>query len=275
MTAKQARTLKCLNHDTSAIDESPMVPVQTLPTQTTTPEAPKFPIMELPFDVREKILAFNALDFVTARSPSLRIAVYLPGKYGRAPTAIRLPPITQAGDRKLRLESILVTIKLVTLEVHSGPGNAKLQKWLASLRLRGSGETGLTTGFDAVHSLYFRYFSFYPFDHLPGNAPNNDIELMRRCEHLREVKVMFDLGMLSDHYGREKSVQQLREDYRLDGMLNLPSLRTLTFIASGGNDVGLEPLKKWFEDEYKKREMEGKPKLSVIISNNFSQQHAY
>lgn len=271
MTATQAKTLKLLNHDTSPIDESP-----ALPTATNKTAAPKpFRIMDFPFDIREKILACNALDFVAAHSPSLRIPVYLPGKYGMPSTAIRLPPVTKAGDRKLCLEAILVIIKLATLEIHSGEGNAKLQKWLASLRLQGSGETDLRTGFDAVHSLYFPYFSRYPFHILPSNAPNNDIELMRRCEHLREVKIMFAYGTLSTYSGHEKSVQQLREDYRLDGMLNLPSLRTLTFIATNHMHAELEPLKAWFEKEYRKRETNATQKLEVIISNSFCQPHAY
>lgn len=264
MTAKQSKTLKLINHDTSAIDESP-----ALPTQPSKPAPPKFRIMDLPFDPREKILTINALEFVAARSPSLRIPVYLPGKYDMASTAISLPPITQAGDRKLRLETILITIKLVTLEIHSGPGNAMLQKWLASLRLQGSGVTKLQTGFDAVHSLYFPYVSFYPFDRLPVNAPNNDIQLMRRCEHLREVKIMFAGGTLLDDYGHSKSIEQLRKDYRLDGMMDLPDLQTLTFIASSALHAGLGPLKKWLEDEYRKREIKKKHKVEVVIATTF------
>lgn len=244
MTAKQARMLKLLNRDTSAIDEFPVLTTATvsradetstqiLP-KATAPKAnaSKFRIMNLPFDIREKILAFNTLEFVAARSPSLRIRVYLSGKYGRTSTGIHLPPVTKAGDRKLRLEAILITVKLVTLEIHNGECNGKLQNWLASLRLQGSGQTSLCTGFDAVHSLYFPYFSRYPFYALPVDAPNNHIQLMRRCEHLREVKIDFAPGTLQDENGEDKSVDQLRPDYRLDGMLDLPNLKTLTFLAT-------------------------------------------
>lgn len=270
MTAKRARTLKYINKDSSPIDKSPTLPATTTPetvainqvpaaSLTTANDKPKpreFRIMALPFDVREKILQFVALDFIKKRSPSLNLAVYLPGINGKTSTAIRLPPITQAGDRKLRLETILITLKLVTLEIHSGPGNAMLQKWLESLRLDKSGQTTLCAGFDAVHSLEFPYFSRYPFHFLPANAPNNDVELMRRCNTLRHVKVNFVLSTLYGNPGSLKTVAELRKDYRLDGMLELQNLRTLVLEHPGVDDQGkplLTPLKKWFEGEFAKK----------------------
>lgn len=253
MTARRAKFLKSNNGDTITVSQAvPEVP----PPGFFKPVASTFPIMDLPYDIREKILQFDALDYVSQASPSLHIRVYLPGNYNAAPTAIRLPPLTQAGDRTLRLQSILVTIKLITVEIHSGPGNARLQTWLESLNLDGSGETRLRTGFDAVHSLYFPYFSRYPFYTLPANAPNNDVQLMRRCANLRKVRLNFAHETLSNNQGAIKSVEDFRRDYRLDGMLDLPSLVTLTLQNSSLDLNGvplLMPLKVWFESEFSKK----------------------
>lgn len=118
MTTRKAKALKSLNNDDD--DDA----IESSPRYDTSPVLPKFQINNLPFDIRERILEADALDFVSDYSQSLRIRVFLPGRYGQASTAIRLPHITQAGDCKLRLESIFVTIKLITLEIYSGPGNA-------------------------------------------------------------------------------------------------------------------------------------------------------
>lgn len=264
MTMRKAKLLKFLNEDRNdAIESSPKYDTRPI-----LPATPKFPINILPFDIREKILEADALDFGSSYSPSLRIRVFLPGRNGQASTAIRLPPISQAGDRKLRLECILITIKLISFEIHSGPGNAKLQKWLGELYLQGSGETRLGSGFDAVRSLFFPYFSRYPYYALDSTAPNNDIQLMRRCNNLRTVKALFVGSELHDyHTGGPKSVQQLRDNYRLDGMLELANLRTLALQCYGvaSDDSGLQAVKKWFEGEFGKR----KRPTKVVIEDPY------
>lgn len=262
MTAKQANTLKALNRDRQPIDHSPAYFKTCIPPSAPPPPPktrkmfrvkylPKFRIMDLPYDIRERILRQDTLEFVSRTSPSLCIAVYLPGINGGASTAMRLPPVTQAGDRELRMQSMLVTIKLITFEIHSGPGNAKLQRWLRSINLQASGQTHLNTGFDAVHSLYFPYFSYFPY-HLPEITANNDIELARRCANLRTLKVYFSSDNLEDVYGNPETVACLRESYRLDGMLELKNLKYLALHASSCL-TALKNLKVWFEEEYSQR----------------------
>ncbi|KAK4540843.1 hypothetical protein LTR36_008785, partial [Oleoguttula mirabilis] len=65
-----------------------------------------FNLMNLPTEFRELVL-----DEVTWPST---IKVFLPGKHGQAPTAIALPEVAYAGDRKLRLKALLVNVKRAT-----------------------------------------------------------------------------------------------------------------------------------------------------------------
>lgn len=164
--------------------------------------------------------------------------------------------MSQAGSRQLRLESIHATLNTATLEIHSGPANAKLQRWLSSIDLTCSGTGNLSKGFDAVHSLLFPYFSRFPH-HLPSITANNDIELMKRCGNLRSVSVQWVSSELSDYNGVPKAVDQLRTEYRLDGMLELARLETLTLNGPGtgsASHTALHNLAKWFEAEFKERD---------------------
>ncbi|KAK3715590.1 hypothetical protein LTR37_007078 [Vermiconidia calcicola] len=208
----------------------------------------KFPIHDLPYELRHRVL-----EFVADRST---IAVYLPGYYG-APTAIPLPRgVTQAGDKKLRLEAILVAIKQATLEIHSGPANEKLQKWLASLNFTPIVDSRLVSGFEAIHCLRFPYFSRYPHRSLLSSNPNNDIELMRRCKNLRQVQIEFVGSELW-----QKSVLKLRREYRFDRMRNLDALKTLVLKGPPGH-AALVALAAWFRWEYA---VQGRTDFSVKI----------
>lgn len=207
----------------------------------------KFNIMVLPSEIRYMIFSL-LVETVT-------IPVYLRGVRGLPPTAVPLPLITQAGDRKLRMEAIWVATKQVTLELHSGPGNQKLQQWLASLDLSITNETTLRTGFDAVHALSFPYFSRFPHAILPADNPNNDIELMRRCANLRTVTLTFVYQELHDAITDEaKPIAQLRSEYRLDNMLTLGNLTKL--VLKGGKGMygstlpALQTLGNWFTAEF-------------------------
>ena len=160
----------------------------------------------------------------------------------------------QAGDRQLRLEAIHVTIELATLEIHSGPANAKLQKWLSSIDFQGSGNTRLSKGFEAVKSLLFPYFSRFPH-YLPNITTNNDFGLMKLCTNLRSVEVQWVDSELCGNEG-PKPVDQLRNEYRLDGMLDLAKLETLTLDGPGEGSTGhlaLQELVGGFENEYEKK----------------------
>ena len=207
----------------------------------------KFEIMLLPYAIRHDILSY-----VCERR---NMPVFLKGIHGMPPTAVPLPTIARVRDRKLRAEAILVTIKQTTLEVHSGPGNAKLQKWLSSIDFTVSGETSLQSGFDAVHSLYFPYFSRYPHASLPANAPNNDIRLMLKCRNLRKLTLTFVYAELLDVYLRPKSIYQLRREYRLDSMLSMFQHGELQTIVLKNPSYApalpaLRALAAWFRGEF-------------------------
>ncbi len=80
------------------------------------------------------------------------------------------------------------TFKAAILEIHSGPGNAKLQSDLKFDRLS---ETFLKSGLEAIHKLKFPYFSRFPHHMLPPNTPNSDVVLMRHMFNARYVKIWF------------------------------------------------------------------------------------
>ena len=208
-------------------------------------------LMCLPYELRHEVLSYLC-EIET-------MPVFLRGRNGMPPTAIPLPPIARAGDSALRAEAILVNIKQTTLEIHSGPGNAELRKWLSSIDFSVSGETSLESGFDAVHSLSFPYFSRYPHASLPVKAPNNDIQLMAKCHNLRKVTLTFVLPELVNYNNVSavpKPVDQLRREYRLDSMLSMFQLGELRTIALRGPLQGtrgytsLQALATWLRSEY-------------------------
>ena len=207
------------------------------------------PLMALPYDLRHEILSYVC--------NAQKMPVFLRGIYGIPPTAVPLPSIARAGNRKLRAEVILVILKQTTLEIHSGPGNAKLQEWLESIDLSVSKETSLKSGFDAVHDLLFPYFSRYPHRTLPANSPNNDLQLMKKCQNLRKVEFNFVSTELHDpSTGWPKSIDQLRREYRLHTMLEIFKYGELKTVVLRGPSAGygghavLEELGAWLRWEY-------------------------
>ena len=67
-----------------------------------------FALMALPSEIRHEILSYVCVNKT--------IPVFLKGVRGLPPTAVPLPAIARAGDRKLRAETILVAIKQNILE---------------------------------------------------------------------------------------------------------------------------------------------------------------
>jgi hypothetical protein len=208
-----------------------------------------FALMALPYDLRHEILSYVC--------SSQKMPVFLKGIRGMPRTAVLLPSIARAGDRKLRAEVILVSLKHTTMEIHSGPGNAKLQEWLESIDLSVSEQTSLNSGFEAVHALSFPYFSRYPHVSLPSNSPNNDLQLMKKCQNLRRIELNFVLSELYNHStGLPKSLFQLRREYRLHTMLEIfkyGELKTVVLrgpSAGYGGHTALEELGAWLRWEY-------------------------
>jgi hypothetical protein len=124
-------------------------------------EKRKFPVFDLPYDIRCYVFKH-----VVAEVP--RMAVFLPSSnYFGAGTGISLPKATQAKNRLLRQETILAALKHNVVEIHSGPGNDRLQDWLTTLTFPLVKHTRCTNGFDAIHRLCFPYFSRLPHQSLP------------------------------------------------------------------------------------------------------------
>lgn len=210
----------------------------------------KFRLMDLPYDARRIILG-HSIDFQTLRA-------FL--KNDRMP--IRLPEVARAGDSRLRRECLLVALNKCTMEIHSGPGNAALQGWLSSINFQGV-DTSLETGFDAITSLDFPYFSRFPYGR-PDITSNNDVGLALSCKNLRDLKLNFhseELGrVFYEHYESEgdvaaKSALSVRKNYQLDGLLGAEKLQTLSFNAYATENVmaGIHKVAAWFEQEFQKR----------------------
>lgn len=102
--------------------------------------------------------------------------------------------------------------------------------------------------------MLFPYFSRFPH-HLACITANTEIELMKRCTNLRSVEVQWVDSELCDHH-EPKTVQRLRKEYRLDGMLEPNMPETLILNGSGDYATGhsvLKELKKWFEAEFREK----------------------
>jgi hypothetical protein len=184
-----------------------------------------------------------------------RIKVFLPS-YNIAGADVRgvpLPDVTLS-CKLLRNTYVKAAIERTTFEVHSFPGNKAFQRWLASLDLA-SVSANYGGGFDAVRKLDFPFASRFPFHNLPASAPNSDVELMKKCKNLTVVSMTWVRAALTDQSGDEKTVNQLREDFRLDGMLELEELKELNLFHWGraADTEVLHELGGWFEAEYKKR----------------------
>ena len=216
-----------------------------------------FEIMRLPTEVREYLL-----DCIV--EPTAIRA--FPGKYGKTPTGLAFPNMARAGEKKLRLKSVLVAIKRATFEVHSKESNEQFQAWLKSLDFRSiRNKPEMANGYGAVQTLSFPYFCFFTHETLDADAPNNDILLMRNCTNLRTVTLTWYTRALRDHgTGTVKTVPRLVQQYRLEGMLEFGSLGKLYLKvpAIEPYDQLIGGLAAWFRVEHASR---GR-KVDVVVT---------
>lgn len=150
-------------------------------------------LMDLPYDVRHLILEHLI-------GPQ-NIRVFL----RRSPIPIRLPEAARAGNIQLRRECLLVALNQCTIEIHSGPGNAAFQTWLSKIDLTGT-ESSCETGFDAITSLNFPYFSRFPYRRV-DITKNNDIGLALACRNLRSLTLDFHPDELHHVLSRNREVE--------------------------------------------------------------------
>ena len=190
-----------------------------------------FPFFRLPFELRKIVF-----EFVVGHPI---VGVFLPGYNGQRRTYLPMAKeVTRVRNRQYRLEGLRVVIANTDWCIHSGPGNWRLQEWLGNVKsinfkefddeatdtdAQAKEEIPRKTGFDYVRYLSFDYFSSFPFRSLHDEAPNNDIELMRRCRNLREITLTWRWGSAST-----ETVEELRAEYRLDGLLDLKMLKRVT-----------------------------------------------
>lgn len=91
---------------------------------------------------------------------------------------------------------------------------------------------------------------------------------MRHYNNVRTVKVLFVGSELHDYQtGGYKSLQHLRDNYHLDGMIDLANLKTMALQGYGmmHDSSGLQAVKNWFEDEFEKRKRPSK----VVIEDPY------
>jgi len=211
------------------------------------PDKPKpETLMCLPYDVRYIILERTI--------PAQNIRAYLK----RERVGIELPAIARADSTQLRRECLLVALDSCTMEVHSGPGNARLQKWLAKVDFSGVG-TSCETGFDAIISLLFPYFSYFPYGG-EGIMKNNDVGLAVACRNLRTMGLQFYRSSLEEIAHEcmgdfELAATRIRAYYQLDHLLGAKQLRELRFFAYG-RDYALQGLREvviWFQKGFESK----------------------
>jgi len=209
-----------------------------------------FDLMGLPYDVRHLILEHL--------TDPQNIRVFL----RRSAVAIHLPEAARAGNIQLRRECLLVALKMCTIEIHSGPGNAALRAWLSSIDLTGIGSF-CKTGYDAITSLEFPYFSRFPY-HDTSITKNNDIGLALACKNLRSLTLYFHteelLKVLCRHpgYGGDVTTSRaldIRKSYQLDGILDAAKLEKIHFKSYAPEFLlrGLAEVVAWLEKGFQER----------------------
>lgn len=245
-------------HDIAAVGTT----IEEIPPSLRNPWTGAFRLLDLDWSARPTIL-----ELLIGKHT---VAVFLPGRYGQSAVGIKLPEITKV-NKQLRVESLLVAIEESTFEIHSDPGNTKFQNWLANTDLKplnGNVPENIKTGFDAVQKLHFPYFSRFPH-HLPHITSNNDVNFMLKCDNLQEITLNFHFQEVfrKDVPGVEKTAEQLRKEYYLDGVLGLDKLKKLRFSGwcSADKDLGIAALGKWFEGEFEGQQEKGQRKSRVEV----------
>ncbi|KAK3635697.1 hypothetical protein LTR56_014573 [Elasticomyces elasticus] len=227
-------TSKQAHEGTSTTDAKADVPV----IQQSNPATAPFPIMALPAEVRLEVFGLLVEDIVS---------VFLRGMNG-VPTGMLFPSLAYV-SKTVRAEYLMLALEKATFSIHSGPGNAKFQRWLSKIDL--SAIASYHTGFDAIKTLQFPYFSRFPHQQFPATTPNNDIELMVKCGNLESISMTWAGDMLIDFNAPTptgKDVQQLSLEYRLDRLRQLTKLRRVELVRFRQGTLSLavlENLAQW------------------------------
>ena len=219
------------------------------------------PFIVLPFLIRLQIF-----DLVIE---PIQGTLYLKNRHTGLLPGFPTPAIARAFDNQVRLECLLVLLEKSVIEIHSGPGLMKLRGFLQCVDFNESTpkDTSYDLGFDCIKALRFPFFSRFPHKTLPADAFNKDISLMRSCKNLTSVKMTWVDEDLTYFYNMDgylpKKIERIREQYRLDAMLDLEKLEHLHlaskltgYVYEESGHVGsrqVEALKEWFEEEFENR----------------------
>ena len=141
-------------------------------------------------------------------------------------------------------------------------GNAALRAWLSTIDLTCI-ELFCKTGFDAIKSLSFPYFSRFPYRDA-SITKNNDVGLALACKNLRSLTLDFHseelFRVLCRHPEAEgdvaaKCALDIRKSYQLDGLLGATKLETIRFRACASEDLlaGLKEVVAWMEKGFHER----------------------
>ncbi|KAF2764031.1 hypothetical protein EJ03DRAFT_332216 [Teratosphaeria nubilosa] len=221
--------------------------------------------MNLPIEIRQMIY-----DFALGDEP--RTILVFPkntrmNRRSRLP--LPLPVLARVGDRKLRLEVIKYFLENTTIEMHSGPANDQFRSTRWRHKLRHRLRCGQITELSLLRPL--------PTRQAPGQNPNNDMELALSCRNLRTLRLTFVDAELCVPFNElffptAKPIEQLRREYRLDGLLELEILEELklsvvetNFVSDWAGGIGwaqATKLAEWFETEF---EAQGRKRPVKVI----------
>ncbi|KAK4556487.1 hypothetical protein LTR86_006631 [Recurvomyces mirabilis] len=189
-----------------------------------------------------------------------KLRVFLRGQYGQ-PTGIILPEVAYT-SKQARTEFLLRQLETTTFSVENGPGNAAFQEWLARVDFS-SVSNNYKNGFDAIKALTFPFFSRFPHWVVPIHKLNSDVQLMERCQNLKTVSMCWaGVTLFNINTGAGKTMDQLRAEYRIDGLLQLKNLETITLVGFGMSASAspqLQALGDWLKSNWRghpKRELE-------------------
>ena len=219
------------------------------------------PFCILPFHIRLQI-------FDLAIEP-IHSALFMFNRRTGHVSRFPVPAIARAFDDQVGLESLMVLLEKSTIEIHSGPGQMKLRSFLQNVDFNEATpkDTSYNLGHDCIKAMRFSFFSRFPHKNLPANAFNKDIGLMLSCKNLTIVTTTWVDEDLTYFYSMDgylpKTIERLREQYRLDGMLGLKKLKHLHLglevtdrVYDESGYIGYKQicaLKVWLDGEFAKR----------------------
>ncbi|KAK3677358.1 hypothetical protein LTR78_002896 [Recurvomyces mirabilis] len=180
-----------------------------------------------------------------------KLRVFLRGQYGQ-PTGITLPEVAYT-SKQVRTVFLLRQSETTAFSVENGPGNAAFQEWLASVDFS-SVSNNYKNGFDAIKALTFPFFSRFPLWVVPIHKPNSNVQLMERCKTLKTVSMGWaSVTLFNINTGAGKTMDQLRAEYRIDGLLQLKNLETITLVGFGMSASAspqLQALADWLKSNW-------------------------